>query len=157
MAQRTGNILNPARRMVVRLGLATGATLSVVLGAQTLALLDQHPTVKAPETPKQVQHNEPTAVIAVNASASNKVTDGTKLHAAPLIIVIRNPGAVTNAKVGVPASAAKKPVRSNIVPPVANIVAPNPVVLQAPANVNSGGGGGGASSQPAPVSAPSGK
>ncbi|MEP7284425.1 MAG: hypothetical protein ABI947_01495 [Chloroflexota bacterium] len=45
--QRTG-ALNPAQRNTVRVALATGATIATLIGAQTLALLEQ-PTVAVAE------------------------------------------------------------------------------------------------------------
>ena len=39
--QRPG-VLNPTQKMTVRLALATGATVVVLMGAQTLALFDQN-------------------------------------------------------------------------------------------------------------------
>ncbi|MCC7446151.1 MAG: hypothetical protein IT324_01985 [Anaerolineae bacterium] len=40
MAQRNPNTLSPARRFGIRAGLATGATITALLGAQTLAFMD---------------------------------------------------------------------------------------------------------------------
>jgi len=168
MSQRTGNVLNPARRMVVRLGLATGATISAILGAQTLALLDQHPAATtAPDsattnTSVSGQQTATNSATAVQPTVVAKVIDDNRPNAAPLIIIIRNPG-VTSATAD---ASGNKPVLSQIVPPAAKLMPPAPVVVQAPAAITTGGGGGGNSggggggggrpaSQPAPGTSPS--
>lgn len=71
-----GATLNPSRKFVVRLSIATGATLSTLIGAQTLALMDVPKTASVPTAP------------SVQASAAT----ATAPNAAPQIVIVRNAG-----------------------------------------------------------------
>src|SRR5690242_6996045 len=61
MAQRHPNTLNPARRFGIRAGLATGATITALFGAQTLAFMDGATVANEP-----IQ-----AVVTTNDTAAN--------------------------------------------------------------------------------------
>jgi len=103
MIAKPSTTLTPARRFVVRLVLATGATVSTLLGAQTLAFLEQPMT-----TPEQATNATPSANSAAlvvtpisnsSAAVSNPSTaDSVTAPAAPQVVIIRNPGAVTAAQ-----------------------------------------------------------
>lgn len=103
--------MTPAKRFLVRTALITGTTLSVVVGAQTLATLDLQRTT-TPDT-------NPSGELTVNTNVANPAGI---IKAAPSLVIVRHPPQV--------AAAPTQPNR----PKPAGIVAqpPAPVAIQAP-------------------------
>jgi hypothetical protein len=130
--QQRPNTLNSTRRFSVRLALATGATMATLLGSQTLALLEE------PATQKLIQATLASTDAATNAPGPvataptqlDKLVQPTRPlpPSAPILVVIRNPGAVPTLLVtpGATPLPPSNPSRS------ADIVPPKPVAVQVP-------------------------
>ncbi len=128
--QQRPNTLNSTRRFSVRLALATGATMATLLGSQTLALLEEpaaqkvlQATLASTNAPGAVapQPTQPNEIQPVEVAQPTEVLP----PAAPLLVVIRNPGAVPTV---ITTPSATQPPASN----AAGIVPPKPVAIQAP-------------------------
>lgn len=95
MAQRSPNTLSPARRFSIRVGLATGATITALLGAQTLAFMDQS-TFAAAETTAPITTTADAAANAFVPTYTLAPTDQPSVQsttlppAAPQLTVMRN-------------------------------------------------------------------
>jgi len=145
--------LNSTKRFAVRMSLVTGSTLATIIGAQSLAMLDQQ-TFSALITPEAAQVEQtvntapadsftlqngavstPNTVDALSASSTLQAT-ANPVPAAPNIAILRRPGQiapVTAQATAAPAQAVQS-APAQIAPPApVQIAPPAPVVVQAPA------------------------
>ena len=135
--------LNATKRFAVRMSLVTGSTLATIIGAQSLALLDEQAfsTLLTPEAVNVApQTTNDTFGAALTATPSITATSD-PIAAAPNIAILRRPGQIApvSAPTTAPAAASAQAVQSapvQIAPPApAQIAPPAPVVVQAPAPV----------------------
>jgi hypothetical protein len=147
------NTLNPARRFTVRLSLAAGATVAMLLGSQALASLERHaPAKTTPPGADNSDNGNAALFMSIPVTAEPSITplppsavpseDSTLAPAAPQLVVIRNPGALPAGGSQSASPAKPQPGASGAQPNTGAIVPPRPVVVPAqPVTVQ----------QPAPV------
>jgi hypothetical protein len=121
----SGNALNPSRKFVVRLSIATGATFATLVGAQALAIMDTPKPgfLPTPQPTTQVDLQQPTILPAATLTLPS---------AAPQIVIVRNAGTPAAHRATIPRRVA--PAQQNAAPPVA--VAPPVHVAPAPVQPN---------------------
>ncbi len=146
--------LNATKRFAVRMSLVTGSTLATIIGAQSLAMLDEQ-AFSALITPEAAQVEQATSNVtladsftlqnsvptAANAAVTSEATaTANPVPAAPSIVILRRPGQIAPVTVQ-PTAAPAQAVQSapvQIAPPApVQIAPPAPVVVQqaAPAPV----------------------
>jgi hypothetical protein len=124
--------LTSSKRFLVRVSLVTGSTLATIIGAQSLAALNNQDTNTTPPTAPRSSPlgltNQVMPTLALTPGA-------TAVHAAPSITILRRPGQ-TNAQNANSTNGGLQPQSAGIViaPPVpVQIALPEPVVVEAPA------------------------
>ena len=127
--QKPVGLLNPIRKLTVRMSLATGATVAALFGAQTLAFMEAPKTVDdTPLTPQGVvqsatQPPQPTASATMLPSATTMPSaTPASSNMAPKIIIVRNVGTLAT-KTLVPYAPA--PVRQNTAAPAQQNATPS--------------------------------
>lgn len=129
------NKLTSTKRFAVRISLVTGSTLAVIIGAQSLASLDDkvasisEPDAVAPVVidPSLLQPGtSPVDNRLLQPPSDQAATD--TVHVPPVITIMRHPGQ-SSGTTSVQGSASIKP------PDPIQLTAPQPIVVQAPGQV----------------------
>src|SRR5664279_251297 len=106
--------MSKSKQLLVRTALVTGSTVATLIGAQTLAMIDQH---------KAVTTVQPSDTAQTVETSLKTTTTTTIIHAAPSIVILSgNNPQTTNSGV------ASSPI---IVPPVPQVNQPSTIVIQA--------------------------
>ena len=117
--------MDRSKKLLVRTALVTGSTVATLIGAQSLALLDQRSFAVEAQT---------AAVPTVEAVQLQQATATTEIiHEAPSIVILR--GSTAQQATAVPA--ATNNTTTVILPPSPQVAASSPVVVQQQAPVTS--------------------
>jgi hypothetical protein len=123
--------MTSSRKLAVRIALATGSSVATVLGAQMIAL--QQGSITQPVTPPLESSPEVDAGAVPEATAllQEATTRAVPLldiqHAAPSIVILRQPGAAQDSQF---VAAAPQNNRAIVPPQPVAIAAPPPIVVQ---------------------------
>jgi len=118
--------MDRSKKLLVRTALVTGSTVATLIGAQSLALLDQRSFAVEAQT---------AAVPTVEAVQLQQATATTEIiHEAPSIVILR--GSTAQQATAVPAAATNN-TTTVILPPSPQVAASSPVVVQQQAPVTS--------------------
>lgn len=124
------------KKMLVRTAFVTGTTMATLLGAQTLALLDQRSLT--PPSSGSLETIPPSPLVVATAQPAD-TSPAALLHVAPSIVILREPGqaAVNNGQLTSAQPSAAQSSTVAIQPPSpVQLSAPAPIIVQQP-----GGGG----------------
>lgn len=128
--------LTSTKRFAVRLSLVTGSTVATIIGAQSLAALDQRPA-STPDTAFPVINQDVPQTVKALPSVdipAVKTPDQPAAHAAPLITIVRHPGQASSTVSAQVQASSSGPVAIKPPDPV-RIAPPDPIIVQAPAVV----------------------
>ena len=120
--------MNRSKRFIVRTTLITGSTLATIIGAQSLALLDQDQIADLTATPEPITVQAPAQEPTPSLNPTAESPTATAAQAAPNIAILRHPGQPTGQSA---ATTANQPVNTAIQPPnPVQIAPPDPVIVQ---------------------------